>query len=164
MTSPSTTRPHRARRDRRPPPTLVVAGVGAAVVALAGLLVPAAGHELGLSLSRQPGTWTELYFTDAGSASGGTGCRVEAGEVATRFTLVSHEASARELDYRVVVRPADGGASDDIATEDTVSVGAGGTATVSASLRAASDGEQRVVVTVPSTGAEITARCGGAGS
>ncbi|SDT02630.1 hypothetical protein SAMN04488570_3326 [Nocardioides scoriae] len=159
MTSPSTAGPTRAHRARRPPPTLVVAAVVAVVVALVGFLLPPVGRQLGLSLSRQPGTWTALYFTGAGSSSGAAGCSVAAGEVTTRFTLVSHEGAAREVDYRVVVRPAADVGAADVVREGTRAVASGKTATVSTSVPTASPGDQQVVVTLPDTGAQITARC-----
>lgn len=164
MTSPSTAGPTRAHRARRPPPTLVVAAVGAVVVALVGLLVPAVGHQLGLSLSRQPGTWTALYFTGAGSSSGAAGCSVDAGEVTTRFTLVSHEGDTRDVDYRVVVRPVGDAAATGVVREGTRAVAPGETATVTTSVPTASSRDQQVVVTLPDTGAQITARCQGGAS
>ncbi len=157
MTSPTSVLARDARSNRRPP-TLVVVVAGAALTALVGLVVPAAGHQLSVSLARQPGTWTELYFTDAQTSPGAARCAMDGGDVTTRFSLVSRETGARDVDYRVEVRPVRGG-EPGVARVGTRTVGAGETTVVSASLQAPSPGDQQVVVTLPGSGAEISTRC-----
>lgn len=159
MTSPSTAARTRARKVRRRPPTLLVVAAGAATVTLVGLTVPAAGSQLGLSLTRRPGTWTELYFPGADASVGSAGCRVAGQQVTVRFALGSHQHSAHRIAFRVVVRPARGTGAQRVARNDSRLVGAGRTSIVTTTLAAASSGVQEIAVTLPSTGAEITSRC-----
>lgn len=167
MTSPSTSAPATpaVAPGRRPPPTwAVVAGV-VVLVALLGLASPAVGRQLGLSATRQTATWTELYFTGGAAApASGASCGDVVGQVRTRFTLVSHEDRTRTVDYRVEVVPERSAATAAVVREGSRTLAPGETARVSAALPASSSGAQRVVVTLPDTGAEITTRCAGSDS
>jgi hypothetical protein len=83
---------------------LPVTLVGLVVVALAALLVPSVRHQLGLSVTRKPARYVELYFAEAASGRQAV-CIRNGASIRVRFVIESHLERRRAVRYRVAIDP-----------------------------------------------------------
>ena len=142
--------------------TLPVVGVVVVLLAVASLLSSTVREQIGLSASRKPTSYVELFFATANARPGGVevACRTSGRQAAYSFALVSHLQRRTSVDYRVSVQPLKKGAFRAKRTERALPVSPGRTVLVRHRLGVPASKAYVVTVTLPGFDDQtIRARC-----
>ncbi len=137
--------------------------VGAAVVGLVALVVPAFQDQVALSVSHRPQSYVELYFARAAGSGPQVVCARRGGSVRVRFTVASHLDRPQAVAYRAAVDPSAGAASTRRAS-GSVPLTPGASHEVRRSFRVPRGDAYTVSVRLPALDQRLHAHCPGAGS